>query len=56
MGGVSVGERSLKIDMLGIRYKVTLIELIQVRGTIIVQGFKEENHSQRKSLEKMLET
>ena len=52
MGGVLVGGRSLKIYMLGIRHKVIKLELIQERDSIMVQGFKYEKRSQRKTLEK----
>lgn len=50
MEGVPVKEESLRIDMLMIRYKVTSLDLIQERGTIMVQGFKEANSSKGKAL------
>lgn len=50
MGGILVGGRSLKIDMLGIRHKVNKLELIQKGGSIMAQGSKEAKHSLRKAL------
>ena len=49
MGRVSVGKRSLRLDM---RRKVIKPVLIQERDTLKVQGFKEAKCSQRKALEK----
>lgn len=51
MGGVLVGGKSFKMDMLGIRYEVIKLELIQERDSIMVQGFKEAKQSLRKAPE-----
>ena len=51
MGGIPVGRRSLKIDMLGIRHTMIQLELIQERDPIMIQGFKEATCSKRKALE-----
>jgi len=50
-GGVLVGGRSLKIDILGIKHKGTELGLIQERGSIMAQGFNEGKCSLRKNLE-----
>lgn len=39
------------MDMIGVRHKAIKLELIEERDSIMVQGFKEEKCSLRKSLE-----